>query len=406
MKAIPINIEGIQFRSKLEARWYLFMKNLGWNIEYEPEIEGIIGWIPDFLILGSGTFGTNKVLVEVKPFQTFSDFEGDYASQTIKKIENSLKNTLKQYDAVLLVGSSLNLGKAECGDGHTFVGGKIIRNYNVEEKPNIKFYNEVKSASWNSGDNSFIYAAPYATEAWIKGTLPAGSGVFSIMGAVTDPEFFAADWLLQSLKENDIAINGKAIALRTQKSNSARKKIHTHYSPTLTELVRHTNESSRNMYCEAYVKSIGKKLKNEGSLDAGIAAISEFWRSRGIETSGLYMEDGSGLSARNNVSAKIMTEIMRKIHIDNNTFPNFKKLLAIAVRTGTFKYSGKGTLLEGNLHAKGGSMSRVRSITGYLTTKSQRNIAFTIIVNNFNCSGAMLKIRLENLMLAIAGMDN
>jgi D-alanyl-D-alanine carboxypeptidase/D-alanyl-D-alanine-endopeptidase (penicillin-binding protein 4) len=101
-----------------------------------------------------------------------------------------------------------------------------------------------------------------------------------------------------------------------------------------------------------------------------------------------------------------MTEIMRKIHIDNNTFPNFKKLLAIAGRTGTFKYSGKGTLLEGNLHAKGGSMSRVRSITGYLTTKSQRNIAFTIIVNNFNCSGAMLKIRLENLMLAIAGMDN
>ena len=142
MKAIPINIEGIQFRSKLEARWYLFMKNLGWNIEYEPEIEGIIGWIPDFLILGSGTFGTNKVLVEVKPFQTFSDFEGDYASQTIKKIENSLKNTLKQYDAVLLVGSSLNLGKAECGDGHTFVGGKIIRNYNVKEEPNIKFYNE------------------------------------------------------------------------------------------------------------------------------------------------------------------------------------------------------------------------------------------------------------------------
>ena len=88
MKAIPINIEGIQFRSKLEARWYLFMKNLGWNIEYEPEIEGINGWIPDFLILGNKT----KVLVEVKPFQTLSDFEGDYASQTIKKIENSIKN--------------------------------------------------------------------------------------------------------------------------------------------------------------------------------------------------------------------------------------------------------------------------------------------------------------------------
>jgi D-alanyl-D-alanine carboxypeptidase/D-alanyl-D-alanine-endopeptidase (penicillin-binding protein 4) len=275
----------------------------------------------------------------------------------------------------------------------------------VPEQRHIKFYNEVSSANWNSGDNSFIYAAPYATEAWIKGTLPAGSGIFSIMGAVTDPEFFAADWLLHSLEDNGISISGKPIAQRIQKSTASRKKIHSHYSPVLSDLIRHTNEISRNMYCEAYVKAIGKKLKNDGSLDAGVAAISEFWRSRGIETSGMYMEDGSGLSARNNVSAKIMTEIMRKVHIDNNTFPNFKKLLSIAGKTGTYRYSGKGTLLEGNLHAKGGSMSRVRSITGYITTKSKRNVAFTIIVNNFNCSGAMLKQRMESLMLAIAGMD-
>jgi len=121
MKAIPINIEGIQFRSKLEARWYLFMRNLGWNIEYEPEIEGINGWIPDFLIIGNKT----KVLVEVKPFQTSLDFESKYGCETRTKIENSIKNV--KIDAVLIVGSSLNLRKAECGSGHSFIGGKIIR---------------------------------------------------------------------------------------------------------------------------------------------------------------------------------------------------------------------------------------------------------------------------------------
>ena len=51
IQAKPMVYEGINFRSKLEARWYFFMKNLGWNIEYEPDIEGIVGWIPDFLIL-------------------------------------------------------------------------------------------------------------------------------------------------------------------------------------------------------------------------------------------------------------------------------------------------------------------------------------------------------------------
>jgi D-alanyl-D-alanine carboxypeptidase/D-alanyl-D-alanine-endopeptidase (penicillin-binding protein 4) len=270
----------------------------------------------------------------------------------------------------------------------------------------MKFYNEVTSANRNSGDNSFIYAAPFASEAWVKGTIPAGSGIFSIMGAITDPEFFAADWLYHSLLDQGIKISGKPMPQRNFKSNVSRKKIHTHYSPALSELIRHTNEVSRNMYCEAYVKAIGKKLKNDGSLDAGIAAISEFWRSRGIDTDGLFMEDGSGLSARNSVSAKIMTDIMRKIYVDGSSFPNFKKMLAIGGRTGTFKYYGKGTALEGNLHGKGGSMSRVRSITGYITTKSKRNVAFTIIINNYNCSGAILKQRMENLMLAIALMDN
>jgi D-alanyl-D-alanine carboxypeptidase/D-alanyl-D-alanine-endopeptidase (penicillin-binding protein 4) len=276
----------------------------------------------------------------------------------------------------------------------------------IPAQSNLKFINEVKSANINSGDNSIIYASPYATEATVRGTIPAGSGIFSIMGAVTDPEFFAADWLYRSLKDNGISISGQPISQRTFKSTIPRTKIHTHYSPSLTELIKHTNEVSRNMYCEAYVKAIGKKLKNEGSLDAGIAAISEFWRTRGIETNGLFMEDGSGLSARNSVSAKIMSDIMRKIYIDNNSFPNFKKLLAIGGRTGTFKYFGRGTLLDGNLHGKGGSMSRVRSITGYITTKSKRNVAFTIIVNNFNCSGAVLKLRMEQLMLAIAAMNN
>jgi D-alanyl-D-alanine carboxypeptidase/D-alanyl-D-alanine-endopeptidase (penicillin-binding protein 4) len=154
------------------------------------------------------------------------------------------------------------------------------------------------------------------------------------------------------------------------------------------------------------VKAIGKKLKNDGSLDAGIAAILEFWRSRGIETGGLYMEDGSGLSARNGVSAKIMSEIMRKMYVDSKSFPDFKNLLAISGKTGTFKNLGKGSLLENNLRGKGGSMSRVRSYTGYITTKSKRNVAFSVIVNNYNCSGSAIKQRLETLMLSIALMDN
>ena len=102
MKAIPIKINGIQFRSKLEAKWYLFMKKLEWNIEYEPlELEGINGWIPDFIIIGKN----KKILVDVKPINSQEEWEKhpDYE----KIIEKSgFKKT--NYE-ILILGSSLKL---------------------------------------------------------------------------------------------------------------------------------------------------------------------------------------------------------------------------------------------------------------------------------------------------------
>ena len=108
MKAIPIKIDGIQFRSKLEARWYLFMKRLGWKIMYEPEIKGLNNWIPDFLIIGFG----KKILVDVKPIDTVEDWE---KNPDRIRIENSGIKNLPEYE-LLILGTNLQLdGKNQMG---------------------------------------------------------------------------------------------------------------------------------------------------------------------------------------------------------------------------------------------------------------------------------------------------
>ena len=116
MKAIPIIYEGIQFRSKLEARWYIFMKKLGWNVVYEPEIEGINGWIPDFLIIGKD----RNILVDVKPINRIDDWS---KHPDCKKILNSGIEELcckDQSYELLIVGSNLQLdGKSEMGIGYS-----------------------------------------------------------------------------------------------------------------------------------------------------------------------------------------------------------------------------------------------------------------------------------------------
>lgn len=65
MIAIPTAYRGIQFRSRLEAKWASFFDILGWNWEYEPF--DCKGWIPDFMIKGA-----QNVLVEVKPITELS----------------------------------------------------------------------------------------------------------------------------------------------------------------------------------------------------------------------------------------------------------------------------------------------------------------------------------------------
>ena len=107
LKSKQIIVDGIHFRSKLEARWYLFMKKLGWNIIYEPEIEGLNGWIPDFLILGKN----KKILVEVKPIDKKEEWENH---PDRKKIENSGVSNLN-YE-ILILGTNLTLdGDSQLG---------------------------------------------------------------------------------------------------------------------------------------------------------------------------------------------------------------------------------------------------------------------------------------------------
>ena len=61
--AIPTRYRGIEYRSRLEARWAAFFDGIGWQFTYEP-FDGD-GYIPDFLI-----HGDQPLLVEVKPAVT------------------------------------------------------------------------------------------------------------------------------------------------------------------------------------------------------------------------------------------------------------------------------------------------------------------------------------------------
>ena len=107
MKAKEIKWKGMEFRSKLEARYYNHFKNLDWDFDYEPDVPGLIGYQPDFVLYPSKKrskrFGDKPIYVEIKPIRNVTEYweNPDYINfrEKIKKYWNP------QNDLILFGGA-------------------------------------------------------------------------------------------------------------------------------------------------------------------------------------------------------------------------------------------------------------------------------------------------------------
>jgi len=91
--AIPTTYRGIEFRSRLEAKWASVFDQLGWKYEYEPI--DLHGYIPDFVLQWP-----QPVIVEIKPAMTIRELDA-----AKEKIERSGWN----HDAMILGGTTFEL---------------------------------------------------------------------------------------------------------------------------------------------------------------------------------------------------------------------------------------------------------------------------------------------------------
>jgi len=257
--------------------------------------------------------------------------------------------------------------------------------------PGLSFTNEVTSAGARTGDNAYIFGAPYTYERFVRGTIPVGSGLFSIKGSIPHPPLFSAQQLAMHLERVGIIAAKGAAAIRLLPSGEApkgaRQVLLTHQSPPLAEIVVRANRNSVNLYCESLLRSIGKRRKDDGSLDKSLAAVAELWEQRGLRLDGVHLRDGSGLSARNAVTTRFLAGLLRKAGLDARVSEPLYQSLT--------KYQADG---GGELRAKSGSIDRVRAYAGYARNAADRLVAFAVIANNYSGSGSAMRRELQQLM--------
>lgn len=220
---------------------------------------------------------------------------------------------------------------------------------------NLTFLNEVKTGPVGSGDCACIYGSEFSNTQFLRGTVPAGLSEFSIKGAIPDPASICFSFLSRELEKRGI------VSERKELKSGERVIFHTTYSPPVKEIVYWINQKSINLFSEHLLKKMGEVVLGEGSTEAGVKAVSDFWKAQGVDMEGFNMADGSGLSRKNILNAKQLVSILLKM----------KKSEFASVFTDSLPVK------SGKCRAKTGFMSFVRGYAGY-----QDDAVFAIIVNN------------------------
>jgi D-alanyl-D-alanine carboxypeptidase/D-alanyl-D-alanine-endopeptidase (penicillin-binding protein 4) len=215
----------------------------------------------------------------------------------------------------------------------------------------------------------------------------------TISVTVDNPSLFLAHLFRESLQTSGIAVYGNIStwsAASASSLHSAGKKISYaelrpvchHTSPPLKEILRVVNGQSHNLCAEALLRTLGKEVYGKGSAENGVRAVREFCQQRSIPLEGSSFVDGSGLSRMNMVSARTLGMLAAMMY--NSKYRSaFMRSLASPSEKSTLQGRMKNSLAATVLRAKTGTLGSVSGLTGYVTTREQEPIAFSIIFNNF-----------------------
>lgn len=208
----------------------------------------------------------------------------------------------------------------------------------------------------------------------LTGTLPVGQ-TLEVNIPVKDPPLLAATLLRDALARQGIAVAGRAALGETPPETVV---LTFHDSLPLKTYLARMNKPSDNLLAESLVRL----LDPAGTYEAGHAQETPFFRTLGVSTDSMALVDGCGVGRRNFVTVRAVSDLLLGMQ-KKPDWSVWYDSLPIAGVDGTLKNRMKGTRAQGNVHAKTGTLSQVRALSGYVTGRSGRRYVFSLLMNNF-----------------------
>lgn len=225
----------------------------------------------------------------------------------------------------------------------------------------------------------------------VTGALAADAPPISRNVAVVNPTYFFVRVLRAALAARGIEVTDFTADIddRTKPGDAApRRLIAETLSPPLRDIATVTMKVSHNLYAETLLKATGTASGQVGSAASGRDVARGIFTAWNIPPGTYVQADGSGLSRYDYVTAGMIVTILERLHGDPRHRDAFVATLPIAGKDGTISTRLRATRAEANAVAKTGSISNVRSLSGYVRTRDGELLAFSMLANNFTIPAA------------------
>lgn len=160
-----------------------------------------------------------------------------------------------------------------------------------------------------------------------------------------------------------------------------------HDSETLADTIRLINKQSNNVMARMLLLTLGAEQGSDGATPrTGAAAALNLLREQGVNISGWVLENGSGLSRHERLTAEGLAGML-ELAWRSPLMPEFMSSLAIAGVDGTLRRRMRAEEVKGVAHLKTGTLRDARALAGYVLGASGRRYVLVALVNHERAPG-------------------
>jgi len=252
----------------------------------------------------------------------------------------------------------------------------------------------ITSVSGNVVGDASRYDDEYFAPSWAVGVAGLEAGPYDSLMVndsrvlndplkANDPAEGAAREFVRMLNERGITVGGTAT---TGTAPAGTTEIASIQSAPMSEVVAEMLGNSDNNTAEMLVKELGYQESATGAREAGLAVIKDSLAGWGVDTTGIVLADGSGLSPDNRVTCTALLTVLQR------SDPNgpIGTGLPVAGQSGTLADIFVDHPIAGRLLGKTGTLSNppfnedppaVKALAGYVNVDGGSAVEYALVLN-------------------------